>query len=129
MSKNIDEMTDDEVRFEIAKIKGYVKGKGRMDSAYYCNFDWWYTPTGGRTSCLPEWTYDIAVAMPLLEEMRPNFFDILLICHDYDDKWYCQCSLREGHDENIRPVTGINIKLPSAISRAYLKCKVGGESV
>ncbi len=64
-------MTPEQLRIEIAKALGYKKGEGRMDIAYYFDYEWWHTPGGGRTSCLPNWPADIA-AMYALEETIPE---------------------------------------------------------
>lgn len=98
-------MTDDELRRKIAELKGYTKGAGRMDIAYYCGFDWWHTPTGGKTSILPNWPVDIQDAWELVEEIK------CIGIRRYDNNiWYVGVYSKDG---NL-----ISYKSDESISRA-----------
>jgi hypothetical protein len=80
-----------------------------------------------RLSCHrpPDWPRDIAAAWELVEEMRPNFYQIDIICWDHNNEWCVQCNPRHGHDEIIVPTYGKGATAPLAISRAYLLWKLG----
>lgn len=68
---NYAELTDDELRLEVARRCGYELRHGFMDDACINPKDYWITPRGWLTSILPDYPRDIAAAYAL-EDALPE---------------------------------------------------------
>ena len=93
---NYAELTDDELRLEVARRCGYELRHGFMDDACINPKDYWITPRGWLTSILPDYpryinaAYALEDALPV--EQRDDYaihlHDIVLrrqgVCADWD---------------------------------------------
>jgi hypothetical protein len=112
-------MSDEELNSAIYEKSGWTREEFHGD-AYWVALS---SSTAISWLEMKDFSGDISDAMELVEEMRPDFFRIMLMCWDHDDKWACQCDKRCGHGEFIPPVTGESTTLPRSICITYLMWK------
>ena len=116
------ELTNKELRILIAKAKGWEFVRG---STYYGHKTFLVVRRSDDTieiiSDCPDWPTDIAAAWELVEEMRPYFFRIDVMCWDHTGNWAVLCNPRHGHDEHVIPTLGDADTAPRAICLAWLQ--------
>ena len=99
-----------EINDEIAQIRGWRKMFGKMDSASQWPHKYYVYRDGRKTTCLPNWTTDIAEAWELASEM-PGVHVRHVYDTAYGDKWHCSYQLPEWFAGDTAPI---------AICRAWL---------
>src|SRR5512140_3110029 len=119
---NYENMTDDNIRNEIARRKGW--NYGQVGEHYGANNEripvMGWTRGGYIVYDPPDWLTDISAAWGLVQELKPHFFQVHVMCWDHTDKWVCQADSRHGHDEPKKWIAGEGPTASRAICIAWL---------